>query len=72
MKKILHKGDDFLSISETINEMVIQMGLIKINNSSRSDISDYVSDDFSIEVRKIRKKAESNEIHRNITIEENA
>ena len=56
MKKIMHKGDDFLSISETINEMVIQMGLIEINNGSRFDVSDCVSDDFSIEVKKIRKK----------------
>jgi len=36
--------------------MVIQMGLIEINNGSRFDVSDCVSDDFSIEVKKIRKK----------------
>lgn len=72
MKKIMHKGDDFLSISETINEMVIQMGLIEINNGSRSDISDCVSDDFSIEVKKIRNKGKVNEVYRNISIEENA
>lgn len=56
MKKIMRKGDDFLSISETISEMVIQMGLLEINNGSNSGTTDYVSADFSIEIKKIRKK----------------
>lgn len=56
MKKIMHKGDDFLSISEAISEIVIQMGLLEINHGSNSGSSDYVLNDFSIEVKKIRKK----------------
>lgn len=59
MKKIMHKGDDFLSVSETISEMIIQMGLLEINKDDCRDTSDYVSADFSIEVKKLRKKKTS-------------
>lgn len=61
-----------MSISETISEMAIQMGLLEIKNDSRSDISDCASDDFSIEVKKIRNKGKVNEFYRDISIEEDA
>ena len=58
MKAIIHKGDDFLSIEETVGSMVTEMGLVTMDNSNDSDASDKAVCDFTIEIR--RKRNESN------------
>lgn len=52
MKKIIHKGDDFLSIEETIGDIVTSMNLVTINDEN----GDVATEDFVIEVHRIRNK----------------
>ena len=58
MKVIIYKGDDFLSIEETVGRMVTEMGLVTMDNSNDSEPADKAICDFTIEIR--RKRNESN------------
>ena len=58
MKVIIHKGDDFLSIEETVGRMVTTMGLVTMDNWNDNDTADKAICDFTIEIR--RKRNESN------------
>ena len=57
MKKIIYKGDDFLSIEETVGAIVTSMNLITINNED----GDVATEDFVIEVHRIRNKEKRHE-----------
>ena len=57
MKAIIHKGDDFLSIEETVGSMVTEMGLVTTEARNDSDTTDRATCDFTIEIR--RKRNES-------------
>ena len=58
MKVIIYKGDDFLSIEETVGRMVTEMGLVTMDNWNDNDTADKAICDFTIEIR--RKRNESN------------
>ena len=52
MKRTVHKGDDFLSIEETVGSMVTSMNLVTIGNEN----GDVATEDFVIEIHRIRNK----------------
>ena len=57
MKELIRKGDDFLSIEETVGDMVTRMGLVNMECSNDSELSDSALCDFTIEIkRKYRSK----------------
>ena len=55
MKEIIHKGDDFLSVEETVGRMVVEMGLVTTEAHNDSDANDKAVCDFTIEIRKKTK-----------------
>ena len=52
MKAIIRKGDDFLSIEETVGNMVVSMGLVSTDANNDSDPSDKATCDFTIEIKR--------------------
>lgn len=52
MKKIMRKGDDFLSIEEAVGDLTIAMNLVTINDKD----GDKAKEDFTISVTRIRKR----------------
>ena len=52
MKAIIKKGDDFLSIEETVGSMVVSMGLVSICAHNDSEPSDKAICDFTIEIKR--------------------
>ena len=58
MKELIRKGDDFLSIEETVGSMVTRMGLVSMNCSNDSEQGDKAVCDFTIEIKRKRKSKE--------------
>ena len=58
MKTIIRKGDDFLSIEETVGSMVVSMGLVSTDSYNDSDSSDKATCDFTIEIKRKYKSKE--------------
>ena len=52
MKETIYKGADFLSIEETLGDIVTRMGLVSMDCHNDSESSDYALCDFTIEVRR--------------------
>ena len=57
MKKIIYKGDDFLSIEESVGDMVTYMNLVSLHKED----GDVATEDFVIEVHRIRNKNKNKE-----------
>ena len=58
MKELIRKGDDFLSIEETVGDMVTKMGLVSMNCCNDSEQGDKAVCDFTIEIKRKRKSKE--------------
>ena len=52
MKSIISKGTDFLSIEETVGDMVTRMGLVSTECHNDSEPSDSALCDFTIEIKR--------------------
>lgn len=58
MKELIRKGDDFLSIEETVGDMVTRMGLVTTDCHNDSEQRDRAVCDFTIEIKRKRKAKE--------------
>ena len=58
MKKLIRKGDDFLSIEETVGYMVTTMGLVSTDCHNDSEQRDEAVCDFTIEIKRKYKSKE--------------
>jgi hypothetical protein len=52
MKEIIYKGTDFLSIEETLGDIIIRMGLVNMDCHNDSEPSDSALCDFTIEIKR--------------------
>lgn len=60
MTRIVHKGDDFLALQETIAGMAIEMGAVNFNHLEDWSGVDDINCDLKITLTKLRKKNDSN------------
>lgn len=58
MKELIKKGNDFLSIEETVGNMVTKMGLVSMNCNNDSEQGDRAVCDFTIEIKRKYKSKE--------------
>ena len=59
MQRIIYKGDSFLSIEETVGDMVNSMGLVTRECSNDSEQCDSATCDFVIEIRRKHYRTKS-------------
>lgn len=62
MKKIMHKGDDFLSADETLYSILLEMGLIEDIEDKYGNRQSKIKDDCVIDVRRIRRQRNNREV----------